>query len=100
MAVERALVVAVDLRDPKRPLEPELAEFEALIEAAGAQVAGRIVQRLDAVDAATLARVRAPEFLEALGRHSWPGNIRELRNYLERCVALRDFSPPRSSARC
>jgi GTPase len=52
--VERALVVAVDLRDPKRPLEPELAEFEALIEAAGAQVVGRLVQRLDAVDPATM----------------------------------------------
>ena len=52
--VERALVVAVDLRDPKRPLEPELAEYEALIVAAGAQLAGRVVQRLDHVDAATL----------------------------------------------
>jgi GTP-binding protein HflX len=51
---ERALVVAVDLRDPKRPLEPELAEFEALIEAAGAQQVGRIVQRLPAVDPATM----------------------------------------------
>jgi GTP-binding protein HflX len=51
---ERALVVAVDLRDPKRPLEPELAEFEALIEAAGASLAGRLVQRLDHVDPATL----------------------------------------------
>jgi len=49
-AAERALVVAVDLRDPKRPLEPELAEFEALIEAAGAQLVGRVVQRLPAVD--------------------------------------------------
>jgi len=53
-AVDRALVVAVDLRDPKRPLEPELAEFEALIEAAGGHLAGRIVQRLPAVDPATL----------------------------------------------
>ncbi len=52
--VERALVVAVDLRDPKRPLEPELAEFEALIVAAGATLAGRLVQRLDRVDPATL----------------------------------------------
>jgi GTP-binding protein HflX len=52
--VERALVVAVDLRDPARPLAPELAEFEALIEAAGAQIAGRIVQRLPGVDPATL----------------------------------------------
>jgi GTP-binding protein HflX len=51
---ERALVVAVDLRDPKRPLEPELAEFEALIEAAGATLAGRLVQRLDHVDPATM----------------------------------------------
>jgi GTP-binding protein HflX len=52
--LERALVVAVDLHDPKRPLEPELAEFEALIVAAGAQLAGRVVQRLDRVDPATL----------------------------------------------
>jgi GTP-binding protein HflX len=51
---ERALVVAVDLHDPKRPLEPELAEFEALIVAAGAELAGRIVQRLDRVDPSTL----------------------------------------------
>jgi GTP-binding protein HflX len=51
---ERALVVAVDLHDPKRPLEPELAEFEALIRAAGAELVGRVVQRLDRVDAATL----------------------------------------------
>jgi GTP-binding protein HflX len=51
---ERGLVVAVDVRDPKRPLEPELAEFEALIVAAGSDLAGRVVQRLDRVDAATL----------------------------------------------
>ncbi len=53
-AKPRGLAVAVDLRDPRRPLEPELAEFEALIEAAGAQVVGHVVQRLDAVDPATL----------------------------------------------
>ena len=51
---ERALVVAVDLRDPKRPLEPELEEYEALIEAAGATLAGRVVQRMERVDPATL----------------------------------------------
>jgi len=53
-AAERALVVAVDVRDPKRPLEPELAEYEALIVAAGATLAGRAVQRLDRVDPGTL----------------------------------------------
>src|SRR5580704_17724561 len=52
--IERALVVAVDLEDPARPLAPELAEFEALIEAAGAEVVARVVQRLDRVDPATL----------------------------------------------
>ncbi len=51
---ERGLVVAVDLRDPKRPLEPELAEYEALIVAAGATLVGRVIQRLDRVDASTL----------------------------------------------
>ncbi|MDP9111232.1 MAG: GTPase HflX [Candidatus Eremiobacteraeota bacterium] len=50
----KALVVAVDTSDPRRPLEPELAEFEALIDAAGATVLERIVQRRAQVDPATL----------------------------------------------
>jgi GTPase len=44
----------VDTGDARRPLEPELLEFEALAEAAGARIADRIVQRRDAVDPATL----------------------------------------------
>lgn len=50
----RAVVVAVDTQDPRRPIEPELAEFEALARAAGAQVVERIVQRRSHVDPATL----------------------------------------------
>ena len=53
-APTRALLVAVDLRDPAAPLEPELEEFAALARAAGAEVAGQIVQRLPRVDPATL----------------------------------------------
>ncbi len=53
-AAQRALVVAVDLHDPQRPLAPELAEFVALAEAAGAIVVGEVVQRLARVDPATL----------------------------------------------
>ena len=53
-APDRGLVVAVDLGRAKRPLEPELAEYEALIEAAGGTLVGRVVQRLDRVDPATL----------------------------------------------
>lgn len=52
--VTRALVVAVDTQDPRRPLEPELEEFATLARAAGAEIVERIVQRRDAVDAATL----------------------------------------------
>src|SRR5579862_6749596 len=51
---QRAIVVAVDTHDPQRPLEPELIEFTALAEAAGAEILDRIVQRRDAVDPATL----------------------------------------------
>jgi GTP-binding protein HflX len=51
---QRALVVAVDLQDPGRPLAPELVEFEALAEAAGARVVGEVVQKLPHVDPATL----------------------------------------------
>lgn len=51
---ELGLVVAVDLHTPGRPIGPELDEFEALIEAAGARTTGRVVQRLDAVDPATM----------------------------------------------
>ena len=50
----RAIVAAVDLGRRDRPLEPELAEFCALIEAAGAQIVGQLVQHRESVDPATL----------------------------------------------
>ena len=67
----RGLIVAVDLADPQRPLAPELLEFEALIQAAGAEVAGSVVQRRERVDASTLvgsgkAREIA-EYAESIG---------------------------------
>ena len=51
---DRTIVAAVDTEDPKRPLEPELLELEALAEAAGAQIVERIVQRRSHVDPAFL----------------------------------------------
>jgi GTP-binding protein HflX len=51
---EGALVVAVETRASHDSIEPELTEFEALADAAGAKVLERIVQRRDAVDPATL----------------------------------------------
>ncbi len=53
-APQRALIVAVDLQDPQRPLAPELDEFKALADAAGAEIVGEIVQKLSHVDPATL----------------------------------------------
>jgi len=49
-----AILVAVDLDHPAHPIEPELAEFEALAEAAGARVIERVVQRRGSVDPALL----------------------------------------------
>jgi len=69
-ALERGIVVAVDLRDEREPLEPELEEFEALIEAAGARVVERIVQRLDRIDPATLVGSgKAQEIAELAREH-------------------------------
>jgi two-component system, NtrC family, response regulator GlrR len=34
------------------------------------------------------AELTAPAFLAHLAAHRWPGNLRELRNYLDRCIAL------------
>jgi GTP-binding protein HflX len=50
----RTIVAAVDVEDPKRPIEPELIELEALAETAGATIVERIVQRRSAVDPAYL----------------------------------------------
>jgi GTP-binding protein HflX len=51
---QRALLVAVDVRSREYPIEPDLEEFEALAQAAGARIVDRIVQRRDKVDPATL----------------------------------------------
>ncbi len=48
------MLVAVDVADPRRPIDPELAEFEALAHASGAQILERVVQKRARVDPATL----------------------------------------------
>ena len=51
---QRAIVVAVETRAMRDVIEPELAEFEALADAAGARIVDRVVQRRETVDPATL----------------------------------------------
>src|SRR6476661_914091 len=71
------------------PLRERLPDLPALVE--------HIVRNLGTTDEQALEAVRSTGFLGALAEHTWPGNIRELRNYLERCVALHDFAPPRAT---
>jgi DNA-binding NtrC family response regulator len=53
----------------------------------------RILAGLDVPDDRA-APLRAPELRAALAQHSWSGNVRELRNYVERALALREPLPP------
>jgi len=39
------------------------------------------------------AQLRSPEFLAQLRNAAWPRNVRELRNYVERCLILRTIEP-------
>jgi len=50
-------------------------------------IAAAILERLATQSGSTPAHLR-PEALEELGRHDFPGNIRELENILERALAL------------
>jgi len=63
-----ALVVAVDTEDPARPIEPELAELEALAAASGVKTAGRVVQRRARVDPSTLVGAGKAEEIAELAR--------------------------------
>ncbi|HZW90519.1 MAG TPA: sigma-54-dependent Fis family transcriptional regulator, partial [Myxococcaceae bacterium] len=45
-------------------------------------------------DARVKATLLDPGFITQLQRSAWPGNIRELRNHLERCVVLQETLLP------
>jgi two-component system, NtrC family, response regulator GlrR len=46
------------------------------------------------VDARVRETLKDPAFLAQLQRAAWPGNMRELRNHLERCVVLQETLEP------
>src|SRR5207249_3915545 len=72
------------------PLRERLEDLPQLVDALLERISGT---------AEALADVRSREFVDQLSRHPWPGNIRELRHYLERCVALKEIPPPQTDAR-
>jgi len=47
-----------------------------------------VLAQLGVLDSPAVAPLRSAAYLEQLARYRWPGNIRQLRNYLERSVAL------------
>ena len=47
-----------------------------------------VLDNLGVLDDPKVAWLRTPAFAASLAAHPWPGNIRELRNYIERCVAF------------
>ena len=62
------------------PLRERTEDLPLLIE--------HVLSMLGIADDPRAAPLRAPEFSARLVAHPWPGNIRELRNYVERCVAF------------
>ncbi len=68
------------------PLRNRLEDLPALVD----HLLGSIASHDTGLDDEVLAKLRGREFLDELAHHPWWGNIRELRNHLERCVALRN----------
>jgi transcriptional regulator with PAS, ATPase and Fis domain len=64
------------------PLRERIADLPLLVE--------HILTSLGIADGPESDAYRDPEFLQRLLRFSWPGNIRQLRNHVERCIALGD----------
>jgi two-component system response regulator GlrR len=81
-------LAVVEIRLP--PLRERISDLPLLVE--------HITRTMGQLDPDTLKTIHSAEFLTRLARHDWPGNIRELRNHLERCVALREFTPPQTGS--
>jgi transcriptional regulator with PAS, ATPase and Fis domain len=55
---------------------------------------GALLDDLRAGDSAMARALRGGELLPELLRHGWPGNIRELRNYVEACLVRQGAAAP------
>lgn len=53
---------------------------------------GALLETMRDRDSPMARALATGELLPELMRHSWPGNIRELRNYLEACLARQEFA--------
>jgi transcriptional regulator with PAS, ATPase and Fis domain len=71
-------LAVIEIRLP--PLRERLEDLPVVTEA--------ILEQLGAGARPEAAALRSEAFLAELAGHRWSGNVRELRNYLERCLAL------------
>ncbi len=67
------------------PLRERTEDLPLLVE--------HLLASLGAAGTPAAERLLAPALLAHLARQRWSGNVRELRNYLERCVALDEAVP-------
>src|SRR5690606_14460298 len=72
---------------------PPLRERPGEVAALAQLFAQRTAREIFADDASATSVSITPEALAALQRHGWPGNIRELRNVIERAVILANGAP-------
>ncbi|KYF99024.1 Fis family transcriptional regulator [Sorangium cellulosum] len=72
---------------------PPLRERPGEVAALAQLFAERTAKELFPSEASAAAVPLSPAALAALQRHSWPGNIRELRNVIERAVILANGAP-------
>ena len=68
------------------PLRERLTDMPLLVE--------NMLRGLGVQDQPIANALRAQPFLDRAMHYRWPGNVRQLRNYIERCVALDDATLP------
>jgi DNA-binding NtrC family response regulator len=76
-------LAVVEVRLP--PLRERREDLAKLVE--------HLLSTLGAAGSEGATSLVTDSFLAELARHEWHGNVRELRNYLERCLALRERLP-------
>jgi two-component system response regulator GlrR len=78
-------LAVLEIRLP--PLRERREDFSVLVD--------DVLAQLGIHDYEVAEPLRAPEFVEMLARYRWPGNVRQLRNYVERRIALGEsIAPP------
>ncbi|MGF1467322.1 MAG: sigma 54-interacting transcriptional regulator [Sandaracinaceae bacterium] len=73
-------LAVIEVRLP--PLRERVEDLPVLCE--------RLLEGRTDVQGETARFLHSPGFMASLVRHPWTGNVRELRNHLERCIALQE----------